>query len=153
MTGLKLHSVLDREPSQDDQHVSGKGWECPGTRGLHHSSGTVREIQKLNFVIAGSWYSQWFNIVIPETDVFSITNVRAGGNSSRRGMASSTGVYDVTLGVCFLRWIIQVEVPHIKNRKKKRRKFAVLPAVYQQFYANRLKSSTHKCPQVKINTL
>lgn len=35
-------------------------------------------------------------------------------------MASPTGVYDVTLGVCFLWWIIQVELPQIKrNRKEK----------------------------------
>lgn len=44
MVGLKLHRASERERSKDDQHVSGKGWECRGSAGLHHSSGTVREI-------------------------------------------------------------------------------------------------------------
>lgn len=34
----------DGEPSEDNHCVFGNGWACPGGSGIHHSSGTVREI-------------------------------------------------------------------------------------------------------------
>lgn len=55
---------------------------------------------KFRSLILSFWavgYSQRFNIVIPETDVSSVTDVQMGSNSSRREMVSAAPVNGVML--------------------------------------------------------